>query len=797
MYRLFVIAKNNIKKQKGDMITFFILTFLAAFLIFDAGSAMLGLSKVMDSRFEETDGAHFVLYSHDTEEERECIEKAVRDHKYIIDFESTPCIMMTVEHKNGKDTDYGQYQFIAHSMSEHPKYMHDLEEGAKYNDNDILLPYYLQGTYKVGDTMNIKIGDNVYDFNVAGYAADSYFCSSSNVTIYYVFMSDKMVDTLKDENPAVVESVLENKGVMDESYLTKDYSTSDLEKEITDSYKELLKPYIAEHPEKPYTDYLCVNWQMMRGGSQFIPLIIMGIVLLFAVIIVVIAVVIISFSIKNLIQRSMKNTGILEASGYTVKELRRALTFQIVSIAALGSIAGTITAILTFKHFSSILTLAAGVEWNQPINIFAMVITIFSLTAVILLVSRLVSRTYKKITVLDALRGGINTHNYKKNYFSFEKTPLPIPAVISLKDTFGGIGRNMVMVIIVVILTISALIGFGMYENFGSDPDKLINIFGFEDGTADVMTSENISEDLKDIQGVTNVLTYYSLDLTVRYEGKEQSIFTHIMDDLENTTNLTVIEGRIAKHDNEVLITSGAAADLGVGCGDVVEIEFAGKKAEYIITGIYQRMDHMGRGIYMSFDAGDRIVSGSKMYEHMITTDESLNYDELKKEIDRIDEKYDAAFNIVDISKQMDGTMGIVSSAMKILCVVIAVITILIVIFVESLVIRAKIVKEWRGMGISKALGMTSGQLLVQIMMTNVPAILAGILIGTALSQMAGEKMCVTIFSLFGINHVDFDIPFIWMAITIVGVIAVAMIASGVSGLKIRGLKPVEMIAEE
>ena len=87
MYRLFVIAKNNIKKQKGDMITFFILTFLAAFLIFDAGSAMLGLSKVMDSRFEETDGAHFVLYSHDTEEERECIEKAVRDHKYIIDFE--------------------------------------------------------------------------------------------------------------------------------------------------------------------------------------------------------------------------------------------------------------------------------------------------------------------------------------------------------------------------------------------------------------------------------------------------------------------------------------------------------------------------------------------------------------------------------------------------------------------------------------------------------------------------------------------------------------------------------------
>ena len=39
MYKLFFIAKNNMKKQKGDMITFFILTFIAALLIFDCASA--------------------------------------------------------------------------------------------------------------------------------------------------------------------------------------------------------------------------------------------------------------------------------------------------------------------------------------------------------------------------------------------------------------------------------------------------------------------------------------------------------------------------------------------------------------------------------------------------------------------------------------------------------------------------------------------------------------------------------------------------------------------------------------
>ena len=109
MYRLFVIAKNNIKKQKGDMLTFFILTFIAAYLIFDSLAALFGMGGVLDKRFDEVNGAHFRLFSFSSEDERECIEKAVRDHKYMIDFESTHCLdIQSAEHKNGKDTEYGQ-----------------------------------------------------------------------------------------------------------------------------------------------------------------------------------------------------------------------------------------------------------------------------------------------------------------------------------------------------------------------------------------------------------------------------------------------------------------------------------------------------------------------------------------------------------------------------------------------------------------------------------------------------------------------------------------------------------------
>ncbi|MCR5339499.1 MAG: ABC transporter permease [Lachnospiraceae bacterium] len=797
MYKLFVIAKNNMKKQKGDMITFFILTFMAAFLIFDAASALLGMGKVLDSRFEEIEAPHFLLFSHDTQEEKECIEKAVREQECITDYEATPCIMMVAEHKKEGEKDYSQYKMIAVSFDQQPRLMHDIKEGETYGKNDILLPLHMQTTYAIGDTMKIKIGDHVYDLHVAGYVADPYFCSTINLTIYYLFLSDDMIAQMKADEPDYAESYWMNKAVMDESYLGSSFTTQDLEKNITDRYKELIKPYADEHPERSYTDYLSVNWQMMRGGSQFVPMIVMAIMLLFAVIIIVIAIVIISFSIQNFIQRNMKNTGILEASGYTVKQLRGALSFQIVLVSFLGSLVGTILAAVTFSGFGKVITMAMGMEWNQKINLAAGILTVILPAAIIYLVSRMTSSSYKKISVLDALRGGLGAHNFKRNFFSFEKTPLPIPAVLSLKETFGGLGKNLVMTLIIALITISVLIGFGMYENFGRDPQNIIRILGFENATAIVYSSEEIGEKLSDLPEVDNVLTMFGMDLSVKKGDQEKMIYTMAMDDIENTTNMTVLEGRVAKHDNEIMMTGAACDDLGAAVGDVVTIEYAEKTAEYLITGTYQRMDRMGRTIYMTFDAAERIMPKSPVLQYWVTAKEGTDFESLQKKIKQIEKDYDTTFKIDDAGQQMEATMGVVSSAMKILCIAIAVITILVVVFVESLVIRARIVRSWRSMGISKALGMTSRQLISQIQMSNMPAILTGMLLGTMLAPVVGAQMCKIIFSLFGIQQVFFEIPALWMLVSAIGIIAVALLASGLSGLRVKGLKPVEMITEE
>ena len=78
MYRLFVIAKNNMKKQRGDMITFFILTALTALLIFMAVSSFGDINTVYNRRFEEINGAELLLAMPCSENSKKCMEEALR-----------------------------------------------------------------------------------------------------------------------------------------------------------------------------------------------------------------------------------------------------------------------------------------------------------------------------------------------------------------------------------------------------------------------------------------------------------------------------------------------------------------------------------------------------------------------------------------------------------------------------------------------------------------------------------------------------------------------------------------------
>lgn len=796
MYRLYFIARNNVKKQKGDMITFFILTLFAAFLIFNAASAILGTQRVLDDRFLATNGADMLLVTGDTAEERECAKQAMAENAHVTEYEATPLADISFSYRNGKDTEWEEYDFLIEYAETEKRMMTHHLDGAEMKAGEIRVPLHLRGRFAVGDTLQLKTGEDVYSFRVTGYVEEPYFCSPMNITVNHCYMVQADVDRILEEHPELAGS----RRVIHKAMLSRpygDYNTLDLEKDVTDRYKELISPFSEANPDYNYLNYLAVNWLNMRGGSSFLPMIVCAILLFFAVIILAVSLIIISFSIRNFIRRNMKETGVLEAGGYTVRELRGAMTVQVGLTALLGSLAGVLLGVAAFGVFGSVVSGILGLTWNQPVNTAAAVMTVLALTGLTVLDTRWISRGFKRFTVLDALRGGLNTHNYRKNRCSLEKTRLPLAAALSVKDTLGNPGRNIVLAVIACALTISALMGFGMYENFGKNTDRMVSILGFELGEIAVEGGPELGGELRRLDGAANVLGNYGFEPAYSFGDREITAYTYAVDDMANTQHTILTGGRMEKNENEIMLTGALARDLGAKTGDVVTVSFGSRSAEYLVTGTNQRMERMGRSGYMTFEGAKRLVPAMNTFSWLVSGEKGTTYEDLKAQVDRLAEETGRNLPTMNIRKTMEGTINGVAGAMKALCIGIALITVLIVIFVEALVIRAKIVREWRGMGISKALGMTSGGLVAQIMLSGIPAVLAGIAAGMLLARPVGGSMCIAMLSLFGMEKIRFGIPGQYMILTAVIILAVALATSGILGLRVRRINPVEMITEE
>ncbi len=799
MYKLFVIAKNNIKKQKGDMITFGIMTVIVSLLIFISVSVLTGVGNAYQKRFDEINGPHMIASVFDNEASLKSLRKAFEESG-ITDYEETEVLSISTEYKNKKDKEYEAYEFIIESTSRDPRILNVLTDNVSLKDNEVILPYHLKESYSVGDILQIKLGDKIKELKVAGYAENPWFCSPLSFGIYYIYVNDNTYAALASEDTGTVPSpIYKNilfKGILPDEDL-QEVDMDELELKLSNTFDDLIRK--EDRPGSPdmYKLYNNANWDLIKWGNGMLPSIVTSVILVFAIILLTISLIIVSFSINNFIQRNIRNTGILEASGYTVRELRWALTFQIMMISLAGIICGLITGIFTGNKIYGLFSTMIGITFNPGIN-YRVVLAVGLLLLIINYVTvRLLSRKYRKIVVLDALRGGINTHNFKKNFFSFDKTNLPIPLTLALKDTFGGLGKNVVLSLIIAVLAMTCITGFGLVNNFSTNPEGTIKIIGVDLGDLSASGENGHADDLRKLDKVENVLTELTFEPVFEYDGKSGKYFTTAHDDEKYSKKIVIVEGRYAEKDNEIMISTAVADETGAGIGDVVTIKVGEESKDFIVTGINQRMMSAGKNLSLTIDGAKRLGVDTGYCDYLVTAKEGVSYEELKKSIEGYAKEEDITFNYENMSNVIDATVKPITSAMSGASMVFVLITALIVIFVESLVIRAKITREWRDMGISKAIGMSSGTLLLQIAMSNIPAVVFGSVLGALVSGYAGKLVVLGAFSYMGIKKIEFDQSIASMIAVALGIIAVAFITSALVGRKVKKLIPIEMITEE
>lgn len=791
MFKYFFIAKNNIIKQKSDMITFFILSAIASMLIFISVSFMSGAGNVIDTCKEKINGADifFMLTNNDVAVGK--IEENIKGNVYLKNCESERAVRCNSKYRHKGDKNWVEYGFIMCCYEDENKIQTMSIDASEYSGNEIVLPVSFLTSFKKGDIIQIKIEENVYDFKVVDFNEDNLFSGPMNIGLYKSYISDDCFEEILFENPTGAGDWRFIKTQLSDTAKKKNIDPEKLSDSIGNDFLSWFDTYLRDHPDANFSmNFFDSN--MMKTGAMILPLLFVALFLLFAIIIFVVAIVIIDFSVKNFIMTNMKNTAIMEASGYTVRELILILLCQLMMIAGSGAVIGVILGAALINKVGIIMLITLGLPWNQPINIAAAILVIVCISLVIGLLTLLLGRQYSKVSVLDALRGGINTHNYKKNLFAFDKTSLPIAITLALKETFGRFRSQIGVIFIVMILSIATIIGFGLADTYGTD-EGCIELAGIDMYDAAFGGSESMAESVRGFKTVQNTRTEMWMSYTFYNRTYDQAITTRGISDISTVRGGCVIEGRWPENPNEVMFAANAASKLHVKVGDAVTVKTNATEESYIVCGINQTFNNLGLMGYMTMDGMRKLTSIPDSLNVCVNLKPGATFEDFEAEFNEVYPEVE----VEDVYLAAHQTTGMITIGMKLFATLIASLTILIVAFVEALIVRTNINKQWRNMGVSKALGFTSKQLLGQVMLSNMPAILIGIIIGLIVSPYAGEKLMLSSMTMFGFKKVIFNVntvSFIYAAAIIIGV---ALATSAIMGRRIKTLEPVKMITEE
>ncbi len=774
------------------MLTFFILSLLASMMIFISVSFALGTTRIYEDCKERINAADIMVMLNDDEALVAKAEEAIKGNVYLKDCERQAFLYAYgAKYKERNQGDWIEHPIVFFDYEDDCKVQTCSADVGELSDNEIILPASMATSVKLGDSFVIKIVDYEYSFKVAGFNDDNMFCSPMNMGMYKCYVSGKTYEKMAFENPDKISKMMFVNCKLTDTARKKNMDTN----LIADDISDILVNWIQENMQGSEVITMNILPADIMGTASFImPLMFVGLLMLFACIILVIAMVIINFSVKNFILTNMKNTAIMEATGYTVNELVMILLCQLVLISGGGSIVGVALGAALIDKFGILIHVSLGLPWNQPIYVECLLGVVIGVCLVFAILTLILGREYSKTSVLDALRGGVNTHNFKKNLFAFDKTSMPISVTMALKETFGKFRSQIGIIFIMLILTISTMVALGLRENYGTD-EGCLKLSGIDEYDAYCEGDDTTYDKVSAMDTVDHCYKENFFSCKIVGKDSTQSPNIRVVSDTSMIKGGCVIEGRWPAYPNEIILGSALASRLGVKTGDIVTAKTDRVEENYIVSGLYQSFNNMGMTAMMTFDGVSKIstIVTSGTYTIDIFLKPGVTFEDYEAEFKEIFPEEET----FDYKVAVHNTTGIITVVMKVFAFLISLITCLIVAFVEALIVRTNINRQWRNLGVCKALGFSSKELIRQVMLSNMPAIAIAVIIGLSVGQVTGAKLMQTGLLVFGFKKVDFILGPMAYILTAIMIIGVALATGAVMGRRIKTLEPVKMIMEE
>ena len=775
MNSLLFIAKNNLKKHKGEAVILFALIFMAAVLLYSSTALIMSGNNAVDEVIEKNNVSDLLLFAQPITEEE--MQQGVESVDLTEKCETVPCIQLSPEYYYGDmaKEDASANIFYVFDSSRPTELNKFPEEFNNLKDDEIVIAYYLSSSIKTGDELHFTLGSKEYSFKVAGYVENLYFANARNISGIMAYVSHNTFEEFTDISEPVMMTYANAK------------ENTDLHEYELAVQKAFPKDLSLVTVDRNTMVFSCVMLSDMASG----------IILVFTLTLVAMSVIIMHFSIKNFIELNIQNIGLLQATGYTAKELRFACVMEQMIIAVLATVAAVFVGIFISGPLNMLTGMLVGLKGFSGIAVPPLLATIIGIPVMVFLGSLIATTSYKKLTVLEALRSGITSHNFRKNHFPLEKSRLPLNLVMAGKNNMGSIKRSIFITLIVALLTMSTCEGFSMFQSWALDQSNILNMIGLEISDIQVPTYgddalENEARKHGDVEKVNTWTTIQNAEVT--YLENSETLGIDVYGDVNILNQETVIEGHLPANGNEIVLSVVESDRLEAKPGDVVNIKAVdGSFVAFTVSGIDQKFNNMGKKGLMTEEGALRINPDFAPEYTIIYLKDSSKAKNLKEEWE---EKY-PDYQFILFETFMSESINSIIMAMETICFIFVIATCFVVILTQLLLTRAQVIRERKNLGVSKALGYTSGELIRRTLMTNMPLIVIGILIGSAFHIAFSDKLTILALSSFGMREISASTDPVWFLVSALIIIVCAVVTALLSSRRIAKLEPSKILTEE
>lgn len=614
--------------------------------------------------------------------------------------------------------------------------------------------------YKLNDKIELKYTDEdtntvkALTFTVKGYTEDIYFSSTDTGYISFylpenVYQKVGGILNKPEYRAHVIFANLDN---------VKNLSV------VESGIREILNLNSSSlMAADPSTMLVSIDIELIKLARCMMASMVSAMMVLFSLIIVIVCLLVVRFRIVNSIEEDIMKIGSLKSIGYTSTQIMLSVILQFSMIAGIGSLIGIALSYPTLPAVSAVFEQQSGLKWEQGFDSGISGAAFLVLLLIVIFVAVLATRRISKLSPINALRGETTAHKYKKNHLQLEKAKGNLALTLSLKSVLQSMKQNVMIIIILIAVSFSGAFGVIMYYNTSIDTTAFAKVPGMEICNAIAVLNPQMDQtDAVDtIEHMKNVWKAQYLD-EVRIKVNSTEVAAYVMDDYDKKETRLVYKGHYPKNKNEITLAGILAERLGKTIGDTVNVRFGEKEEPFKVVGLSNGSQMGGLNTSILTKDFEWLNPNFKHQSLYIYLDKGID---AGKFIEKLKSKFDKnmLLNTVNFDKEMAAGMASYQKIVALMGLAMLVITLLVVILVLYFVISSSVIRKKRELGIQKAIGFTTYQLMNQLSISFTIPIIIGAVTGTLLGAFYTNSLMSVTMKSAGIMKAGFIVDPYWV----------------------------------